>query len=157
MSDFNPDDFDFDLPPIEGLNTGPDAAPSHPSMYDVDGDDDEFSDTIDPGEGFMEMNLAMQNADDTLSKLGLYTEGVMPYPDPTGQPGFIGVMVCTIGDVAFTDRVQNPEKAETDKAFGAIQHDAGKDEFLDRRVQIQENLAAGRSAFDDGTDNEEDE
>lgn len=153
---FDPDDFDAELPPDLGIPPTPRdrSEARHPSNFDADGGEtlepDEEGDTLEPpGEGYIELQLAMGEADAALQKLGLYVEGTMPYPDPQ-HGGWMGVMVCSIGDVAFSDRVQNPEKYAVDKTFGSIEHDAAKDTFLDRRAQIEANIAAGRAPLDNG-------
>lgn len=90
-------------------------------------------------------------SDDDLRRLGLYVE----HTDRTvvdGPMGPVQVMLveATIGDVAFTDRVIEPERDATDIAFRELEAAMLTDTFLDEREQIKRNIAAGRDPLDNG-------
>lgn len=94
--------------------------------------------------------------EDQLRRLGLYVERT----DRTvvdGPMGPVQVMLveATIGDVAFTDRVIDPAKNDTDTAFREMEAAMLSDEFLDQREQIKRNIAAGRDPLDNGDETDD--
>lgn len=81
-------------------------------------------------------------------KVGLYLEqaGVVEV-----APGDRRVMArFTIGAVAWSPRVQDPENDDVERRFGEVAAQLTNDEFLDVRLRMERNLAAGRDALDDG-------
>lgn len=87
--------------------------------------------------------------EDKARPLGLYLEGhpqvaLVPQP-PHGQPEIALVANFQIGRVAFSDRVQNPPKAEVDDTVRKMDITLKDDQFLDERQRIQEGLAAGKT------------
>lgn len=90
--------------------------------------------------------------EEQLKKIGVYLDraAVVPMPVPEGVKLAV-VAEFTIGAVAFTKRVQDPEQEQIDKMFREMTGGlTGTNEFLDRREQMKRNLEAGRSIFDDG-------
>lgn len=94
---------------------------------------------------------------DDLRKIGLYAEGppqMAQIPTPIGpQPAM--VVQCNIGRVAFSDRIQHPERYETDKTLGVMEINAQDDAYLDERQRIQQALAEGKDPYFDDLDDDE--
>jgi len=117
---------------------------------DDDGPDDPFSISDDAVRAEADTMMARwTEAEDGFRKIGLYLEGhpqiaLVPTP-PHGAPQPALVVNFAIGKVAFSDRVQNPPKAEVEDEFRKIQITAQDDAFLDERTRIQEALASGKS------------
>lgn len=89
--------------------------------------------------------------DDDFRRLGLYVERA----DEAATEGPLGpvsvlLVETTIGDVAFTDRVIDPDKASIDDTFRELEASMLDNEFLDQREQIKRNIAAGRDPLDNG-------
>ena len=99
---------------------------------------------------------AFPELEDVARPLGLYAAAHMIVPATIGHPAGGGGPVPAlsvqfdIGEVAFSDRVQNPDAAAVNQTFREIEADAAVDDYLDTRARIERNLAAGRDAFDDG-------
>jgi hypothetical protein len=55
----------------------------------------------------------------------------------------------TIGNVAWSERVQHPEQYTTEKELAVMEAGIQKDEFLDVRTQIAERIARGEDPFAD--------
>lgn len=58
---------------------------------------------------------------------------------------FLLVSSFTVGDIAWSDKVQNPDAAASDKEFRAMVTDAPLENF----EQIKKDLQAGKPLFDD--------
>lgn len=91
--------------------------------------------------------------DDDFRRLGLYVDRT----DETVTEGPLGpvpvlVVEATIGAVAFTDRVVDPEKDAIDSQFREMEASMLTDEFLDAHERMRRNIAAGRDPLDDGDD-----
>lgn len=78
-------------------------------------------------------------------KLGLYAEDIrigragMPGDEETGPSGpMVLVAHFMVGELAWADRVQNPEKVETDKAFKTMVVDLEEQEFEETRRRLLE-------------------
>jgi hypothetical protein len=85
-------------------------------------------------------------------KIGCYLEEAIITDVPGGPNGSQRGIIAdfSLGKVAFSDRVQNPEQEQIDRAFQEMTFGFGSDEFLDARNRVQRNIEEGRMAFDDG-------
>lgn len=88
--------------------------------------------------------------EEDLRKIGLYDGATMVVPLPTG--GLALAATVTVGNVAFGDRVQHPEKFSVDNEFAGIEASLQADVFLDERARLRRNIEAGRDPHDDGPD-----
>ena len=88
---------------------------------------------------------------DAARRIGCYLDRsvVTSIPTPFG-PKLAIVAEFSLGQVAFTTRVQDPEQEQVDRMFSEMTFGLGTDELLDSREQMRRNLAEGRSIFDDG-------
>lgn len=114
------------------------------------GDDDEHA-----AEQFEAQALALKARYDdsdfetTLRKLGVYVEGmqIVPMPTPFGiKPAL--ALGATIGDVAWTPRVLDPETDSMNDQFRVIEKETKADEFLDARKRITEAIERGENPLD---------
>lgn len=97
--------------------------------------------------------------EDEARKLGLYVDDHQISSVHTHVGGACAdraglVAQFSIGDLAFSKRVQDPAGYDFDQSFRELELDAQTDEWLDARARIQKNIAAGRDALDDGDDEE---
>jgi hypothetical protein len=79
--------------------------------------------------------------DDLARQLGMYVEHYNWIPTPDGQEALVVDFV--LGDIAFSDRIQNPQKYSTDDAIRRIAKQLEADTFLDERTRLKEVLAQG--------------
>lgn len=122
-----------------------------------DPDDDMPDDPFGvPDDAFRaEADLLMQRwaeFEDKARTLGLYLEGhpqvaLVPTP-PHGQPQIALIVNLQIGRVAFSDRVQNPPKAEVDDTVRKMDIALKDDQFLDERARIQKAIEQGKDPFE---------
>jgi hypothetical protein len=94
-----------------------------------------------------------EKLDDAMRQLGLYVEGtqLITIDTPTGpQPALAANMM--IGDVAYSDRVQHPEKYGVDQQFRIMEREMTGSQFDDIKERMKRNVAAGRDPMDDGDD-----
>ncbi len=104
-------------------------------------------------EGLDALHERSSDIDDIARNLGLYiNETNLVVVGMQDGPKAAMVLDMTIGDVAFSPRVQNPEEFDIDKSFAEMQVSMMDDEFLDSRVRIQRNIKEGRDPLDDGED-----
>lgn len=100
----------------------------------------------------MEEGMALQGKIEELEeearRLGLYLEqaAVMNLGPGTSRL----VARFTIGDVAWSSRVQEPEADRDKRELAEVDARMADDDFIDTRERIKRNLAAGRDALDDG-------
>lgn len=115
---------------------------------------DEFFDAPDPEE-IQKLESRIEPLEDAARKIGCYLDRavVTTIPGPFG-PRLAVVAEFSLGKVAFTGRVQDPEQEQIDRVFSEMTFGFGSDAFLDARSRVQRNLDAGRQAFDDGDDAE---
>jgi hypothetical protein len=94
---------------------------------------------------FGDLHQRMEKLEDAARQIGLYLEqgGVAVGED--GQQAIIASF--SINKVAFSERVQNPEKHSIDSEFKNIATSAAKDDFLDARQKIAEALERGEDPF----------
>lgn len=103
---------------------------------------------------FHEKAEAVENA---ARKIGLYVQdmGLAHAPRHGGpvdeelgdNPVMVGLF--TIGDVAFSDRVLNPETDSIDKEFRQMTVVAEKEQFDDLRDSLEKRLKEGKGIFDE--------
>ena len=91
-----------------------------------------------------------RQAEDKMRLLGLYIEGEPQIAMIPGHPGMGGPRVglaCnfTVGRVAFSDRVQNPEQEDFNTEARKMEVTIKDDMFLDERERIRQGLEAGKS------------
>lgn len=85
-------------------------------------------------------------AEPELRKLGVYVDQTVPHQVHTPFGPKIGmVIMSTIGDVAFTQRVQDPDAYAMDNQFAGIESGAHTDEFLDERARIAAQIEEARA------------
>lgn len=100
---------------------------------------------------------ALDRLEDKARQMGLYVDSahvlLMPVPQAS-EPEMVFAVNFTLGDIAFSDRVQNPDKHATDSMIRTLEMQMRSDDFLEQRTKIQENIAAGRDPFDDGADSD---
>lgn len=117
---------------------------SQASQFPDDQDPDATSDT------WFELRGRFEPLEAALAKIGIYNPALVPIAVP-GIPGGMALHVSAlVGDVAFTDRVQDPEFREVDIEAERILHDVATDSWLDERERVRRNVEAGRAPFDDG-------
>jgi hypothetical protein len=93
-----------------------------------------------------------------LRKLGIYVVDMGLAPDPRqafSQDPLAPVLVIngTIGDVAFSERVQHPVEERLDVEFKKLDNQMSKQEFEDLREKIERNMREGKDPL--GTTSEE--
>lgn len=90
-----------------------------------------------------------QAFEDKARTLGLYMEGhpqiVMVPTPPMGAPKIALQVIFQMGRVAFSDRVQFPEKEKVDDTARSMEVGLKDDMFLDERQRIADGLAAGKT------------
>lgn len=101
-------------------------------------------DPIPPNE---DAAAARDALDETAEKLGLYMDRAWFLDTPAGT---VIVADFMIGDLAWSQRVQNPDLDEADTAFEQMIADTAREGFDDLAEQIRKNIAEGRSPFDEG-------
>lgn len=123
-----------------------------------DHDHDDEGEQELPPEIRAQFDLLIERSEKLIDKarqIGLYIEGhpqVQIVPTPGGMAAAL-VVQYTIGKVAFSDRVQNPEKDKFDDQFRVMEIEAQDDDFLDERQRIAKALDAGLDPYapeDDG-------
>lgn len=106
-----------------------------------------------------EAQRLIEDLENASRKLGLYADqivvGVPSLPghvpgDPDEEEKVVVVANFTIGDVAWSDRVQNPQADETDMEFRKMAVDLEKDQFEAKRAEIERRLKEGKPIFDEG-------
>lgn len=107
----------------------------HPSMYnpfDEDDDDPELPDGVTREQ----VEQKVKDLLDVLEKIGMYTDdGVGIDITPDGR--FALFLMCNVRDVAFTQRVQNPEQDAVNQTF----HQFEANEVRDRFQQIKDKFS----------------
>lgn len=131
-------------------------------MMPPDGDmpDDPFGGIPDDVRADADALLARwHEMEDKARLLGLYVEGepqIVMTPTPMGPK--IGIAVqFNIGRVAFSERVQNPEKNKVEDTARSMEVALKDDLFLDERERIRKGLAEGKTLDEIMLDGEEDD
>lgn len=87
--------------------------------------------------------------EDKARTIGLYLEGhpqvVMVPTPPHGQPRVALQVTFQMGRVAFSDRVQFPEKEKVDDTARTMEVALKDDMFLDERARIEQAMKEGKS------------
>lgn len=93
------------------------------------------------------VEAAVAQLDDELRKLGLYVEHSELYTLADGRI----MLVCeaTIGDIAFSTRVQDPEQHHFDQQFRTFEVDESHSSFEATREDLRRRLAEGKPIFGD--------
>ncbi len=94
------------------------------------------------------MTASVDALGDDLRKIGIYVDH-HDFVDLGDEGGRILVLDAQIGDVAFSDRVQNPAKASDDRAVRAMDIDLHRSDFDDAREGIRRRLLEGRPVLGD--------
>lgn len=79
-------------------------------------------------------------------RLGLYVEGgqIVPHDTPMGPKPGLG-LVFRVGNVAFTDRVQNPDADSTNDQVKTMERQMAIEETDQLRDKVREALADGKT------------
>lgn len=92
-----------------------------------------------------EGHTAIEQLEESLRQLGIYDAHTTMIEDDDRR--FL-VLDATLGDHAFSDRVQDPERAATDRTVREMGIDLHRTDFDEARERIRRNLAAGRHPFE---------
>jgi hypothetical protein len=106
----------------------------HPSADDSDFEDEEFTPALPEGATPEQAQALADAVVEAIEKIGLYAKHchlAVTEPDPFDESHLMIHAVCTFGKVAFTPRVQNPEREELDDAFEQITHSLETDSIRD--------------------------
>lgn len=90
------------------------------------------------------LDAKIPELEDAARQLGLYLSeaGVL---EGEGRQAIVATF--SIGQVAWSDRIQHPENYTTEKELAVMEAGIQKDDFLDVRQQIAEKLARGEDPF----------
>jgi hypothetical protein len=109
----------------------------------------------DPEEFMAEMQPRLDGIEQAAQKLGLYMQGYgfaqVPAEDG-GAATTVAAVTFIIGDQAFSDRVQNPEKYEQDKELQTMFKESSLDEAEILKEQLRKAVEEGGDIF--GADGE---
>lgn len=84
-----------------------------------------------------------------LRRLGVYIDhSNIASEEETGDKPML-VIDASVGSVAFSRRVQDPEQFDFDREFKKMTFGAIADDFLDTRAQFEARLAEGRPLLGD--------
>lgn len=109
--------------------------------------DDDIPDPLEKyGEMFREKADALESA---ARKVGLYIRDagltMVPTPTDTGmemRPVMIGNF--SVGDQAWSDRVQNPEQDSTETEFRKMAVETEKEKFEETRAELERRMREGK-------------
>jgi hypothetical protein len=128
--------------------------------HDHDHDDDGEHDN-DPMAPFMDIfREKMEELEPIARKMGLYVQSAgltiaPPEQNPSGAPMPVLLAHFTIGDVAWSDRVQNAEQYSTEAQFRQIAVQSEKEKFEEMQRDLQARLSEGKELFDPIEDDED--
>lgn len=95
---------------------------------------------MEPGEvDSTAVHAAIEAMDEPLRKIGVYVATAMD----TGQGPVI--VDALVGDVAMSDRVQNPNQAASDSVLRQMEHEQGRAEY----DEVKRRLAEGGPLLED--------
>lgn len=100
----------------------------------------------------------IEEVEDGARKVGLYMrEGGMTLGPDFETQSLQPVMVLnfSVGDVAWSDRVQNPAQDTTESEFKKMAVQMEKDKFEEMREEMERRLREGKGVFEEGEDDEE--
>lgn len=98
-----------------------------------------------PDDENIELFTKIEPLEDAARQIGLYLEEAGVIQNQTGEQAIF--VNFAIGDVAFSDRVQHPERYTVDTEFRNMQTNMARDDFLDARARIAEALKKGEDPF----------
>lgn len=118
-------------------------------MFAMDDDHDHDPDAHGgpPFELVEKAKQATSDIDDGARKIGLYLQDSHLAVDPREPTKMVIVAQFLVGDVAFSDRVQNPVADEDLDQVKALESDLKKQEFEELRERLQQEHGG-----DDGAD-----
>lgn len=119
-----------------------------------------FTPPNDPNEEYYEkLAPVIEKLQEEARKIGLYVSAAFLQPDPMTIPGEKTepriIVTFAVGDVAFSDRVQNPEQDEVEDQFRGIEHGMVRDQVEEIKGSGRDLLASLRDI--DNEDEEEEE
>lgn len=99
------------------------------------------------------LEAATDELETELRRIGIYTNrtDVLPAADGT----LLLVVDASVGDIAFSDRVHDPDAHEVDSQFKGMMREQAKTDMEELREEMRQKAARGENIFDD--DDEEDE
>lgn len=107
------------------------------------------------GEMFREKADELENA---ARKVGLYLRdaGLTMVPNLHGDVAMEPALIAnfTVGDQAWSDRVQNPEQNSTEAEFRKMAVEMEKDKFEETRAELERRLREGKDLL--GSDDDDD-
>lgn len=107
----------------------------------------------DDDDQHLELAQRIEKLEDAARHIGLYLEQGGILQNEQGHE--VIVASFTINKVAFSERVQNPERHSVDSEFKNLQTGMAKDDFLDVRTKIAEALERGEDPFASESEDEE--
>jgi hypothetical protein len=110
------------------------CSPTEPERTMADAEDEHF-----------ELTQQISKLEDATRHIGLYLEQAGILQNEDGHE--VIVASFTINKVAFSERVQNPDRHSVDTEFKNLQTGMAKDDFLDVRSRIAEALERGEDPF----------
>lgn len=89
----------------------------------------------------LKAKAALDQIEDEARKMGLYIDEAHVMRAQTGELVF--VVQFLLGDIAFTERVQFPDKAATNSMVETMEKQLQQDTFLDERERLRKVLESG--------------
>lgn len=100
---------------------------------------------MDEMEFELKAKAAFEQIEDKARQMGLYHDGARAVMMPDGE--LVLMVDFVLGDVAFSDRVQNPQRYATDSMIRTMEKGQQDDDFLNERERIKTALAEGKDIF----------
>jgi hypothetical protein len=98
------------------------------------------------------LHEAMDKLDADLRRAGVYTEHMDVMPTPDGV--MLLVVNATVGDIAFSKRVHEPDEHEIDSEFRGIVRDQSAAEMQSMRDEAKTAAETGEGFWDDDEEDE---
>lgn len=117
-----------------------------PDFFDGESEDDPDENPLVTSEMLHEASEKAEELGRKAQKFGLYQNhfDLAISADPeTGDPIIVIMTNFFPGDVAWSDRVQNPETNDVNKEFRAIQSELEQDDFEAYRARLEQRLQGG--------------
>lgn len=89
----------------------------------------------------LKAKAAFEQIEDKARQMGLYYDSARAVMLPDGE--LVLMVDFILGDVAFSDRVQNPQRYSTDTLLRTMEKGQQDDDFLNERERIKQALARG--------------
>lgn len=93
----------------------------------------------------LKAKAALDELEDDARKIGLYVDSAHVMPDPQGSGEMVFMVDFMLGDVAFSDRVQNPEQYGSDQILRGMEAGMQRSDFEETREKMIESLKNGGS------------